>query len=121
MSDVVDIDELPPLQQGVVPDTDVLGDVVADFVAAAGQWPHRSAIVHNGVAITYRELAERIRLTALRYRAGGFCDDGSTGLIGALVSHTPSAVEHLLGILLARATYCPIDAAHPAARKQATA
>ena len=105
----------------VLADTDVVGDVVADFVAAARDWPHRAAIVHNGNAITYRDLAERVRLTALRYRVRGFGADGPPGLIGALVSHTPAVAEHLLGILQARATYCPIDAALPVARKQALA
>lgn len=122
MDDVIDTYELSPLQQGVaVPDTDVVGDVMADFAAASGDWPHRPAIVHNGVAITYRDLAERVRLTALRYRVGRFAADAPSGLIGALVSHTPAVVEHLLGILQARATYCPIDAALPVARKQTLA
>ena len=85
------------------------------------EWPHRPAIVHNGAAITYRDLAERVRLTALRYRASGFAADGPSGLIGALVSHTPAVVEHLLGILQARAAYCPIDASLPVARKEALA
>jgi amino acid adenylation domain-containing protein len=114
MSDVVDFNALPPLQEGA-------GDVVSDLLATARQWPHRPAIVHDGIEITYGELAGSIRLTALRYRAGGFCTGASPHLIGAMVAHTPSAVEHLFGILLAGATYCPIDAAHPAARKQATA
>jgi amino acid adenylation domain-containing protein len=104
-----------------VPDTDVVGDVVADFAAAAGDWPHRPAIVHNWGAITYRDLAERVRLTALRYGVRRFAADGPSGLIGALVSHTPAVADHLLGILQARATYCPIDAALPVARKQALA
>ena len=103
------------------PDTDSLGDVVADFSAAARDWSHRSAIVHNGNAITYRDLAERVRLTALGYRVRRFSADGPPGLIGALVSHTPTVVEHLLGILRACATYCPIDAALPVARKEALA
>jgi amino acid adenylation domain-containing protein len=103
------------------PDTDVVGDVIADFAVAARDWPHRAAIVHNGTAITYRDLAERIRLTGLRYRASRFGADEPSGLIGALVSHTPAVVEHLLGILQARGTYCPIDAALPVARKRALA
>lgn len=94
---------------------------MADFVAAARDWSHRPAIVHHGVTITYRDLAERVRLTALRYRASGFSADGTSSLIGALVSHTPGAVEQLLGILQAGATYCPIDTSFPAARRQATA
>jgi amino acid adenylation domain-containing protein len=104
-----------------VPDTDVVGDVIADFAAAARDWPHRPAIVQNGTAIIYRDLAERVRLTGLCYRARRFAADGPAGLIGALVSHTPAVVEHLIGILQARATYCPIDAELPAARKQALA
>src|SRR5882757_2029574 len=104
-----------------VPDTDLVGDVVADFAAAAGDWPLHPAVEHNGAAITYRDLAERVRLTALRYRVRRFAADGPSGLIGALVSHTPAVVEHLLGILQARATYCPIDAALPVTRKQAIA
>jgi amino acid adenylation domain-containing protein len=103
------------------PDGDVDGDVIADFAVASRDWPHHAAIVHNGTAITYRDLAERIRLTGLRYRASRFGDDQPSGLIGALVSHTPAVVEHLFGILQAGATYCPIDAALPAARKQALA
>ena len=107
---------------GVVsPDVDVVGDVITDFATAAGDWPHHPAIVHNGTAISYRDLAERVRLAGLRYRASRFGTDGPSGLIGALVSHTPAAVEHLLGILQARATYCPIDAALPVGRKQAIA
>ena len=100
---------------------DIIGDVVADFAAAARDWPHRPAVVHNRAAITYRELAERVELTVLRYRASGFASDGLTGLIGALVSHTPAVVEHLLGILQAGATYCPIDTALPVARQQTLA
>jgi amino acid adenylation domain-containing protein len=104
-----------------IPDTDHVGDVVADFAGAARDWPHRPAIVQNGTAITYQDLAERVRITASRYRARRFSVDGPSGLIGALVSHTPAVVDHLLGILQARATYCPIDAALPVARKQALA
>lgn len=104
-----------------VPDTDIVGDVVADFAAAARDWPHRPAIVHNGIAIAYRELIERVRLIASRHRARGFGADEPSGLIGALVTHTPSVVEHLLGTLGAGATYCPIDAALPDVRKQALA
>ncbi|WP_232425682.1 AMP-binding protein [Mycobacterium sp. JS623] len=94
---------------------------MADFAAAARDWPHRPAMVHNGSAITYRDLAERVRLTASRYRLRRFTADGPSGLIGTLVSHTPAVGEHLLGILQAGATYCPIDAALPVARKEALA
>ncbi len=102
-------------------ETDVVGDVVADFGAAAADWPHRTAIVHNGISSSYHDLAGRVRQTALRYRATGFGADGSPGMIGALVSHTPAVAEHLLGILRAGAVYCPIDAALPVTRRQTLA
>src|SRR6476619_557315 len=105
----------------VLADTDVVGDVVADFVAAARDWSHRAAIEHNGTVITYRDLAERVRRTGLHYRATRFDADAPSDLVGVLVSHTPAVVEHLFGILQAGATYCPIDAALPVARKQALA
>jgi len=102
-------------------DTDIAGDVVADFVTAAGDRPQGAAIVHNGSVITYRDLADRVRTTALRYRELGFGADTPSGRVGVLVSHTPAVIDQLLGILHARAAYCPIDAALPVARTQALA
>ncbi|CAN5340129.1 hypothetical protein BH09ACT7_BH09ACT7_06160 [soil metagenome] len=103
------------------PDTDIVGDVAADFAAATRGWPARPAITHNGASITYRELAERVGFTAARCEARGFGVDEASSLMGVLVSHTPAVVEYLLGILQAGATYCPVDAALPAARKRALA
>jgi amino acid adenylation domain-containing protein len=97
------------------------GDVVADFTTAAQDWPHRPAIVHNGTAVSYSELEQRVRNNASCYRARGFGAGGSSSMVGALVSHKPAVIEHLLGILGAGATYCPIDAALPVARKEALA
>lgn len=105
----------------VVTDVDLVGDVVADFVAAAREWPDRPAILFNGAAISYQAFEERVRLAAARYGALRSSADGQSGLVAALVSHTPDAAEHLLGILASSATYCPIDTALPAARKQALA
>jgi amino acid adenylation domain-containing protein len=110
-----------PGTDNAAPDTDVVGDVVSDFAAAALEWPDRTAIASGGTAITYRELEQRVRLCASRYRARGYGANRPAGLIGALVSHTPAMAAHLLGILHAGATYCPIDAALPVARKQTIA
>jgi amino acid adenylation domain-containing protein len=96
-------------------------DVTVDFATAAREWHDRPAVVHDGVPTTYRDLAERVRHTARRYQERRQGADGPSGLIGAVVSHTPATVEHLLGILEAGAAYCPIDAALPAARKEALA
>lgn len=97
------------------------GDIVGDFGVAARTWPQLPAILHNGVAMTYQELAERVGSTAAGYRARGYGADGRAQLIGALVSPAPAVVVHLLGILQAGAAYCPIDASLPEARKQALA
>lgn len=97
---------------------DLTGDVAADFVAAARYGGELPAIVDNGSAISYRDLAERVRCTALRYRDLRSGVDGPDGMSGALVWSTPTVVEHLLGILQAGDTYCPIDAALPDARKR---
>ncbi|QRY46312.1 AMP-binding protein [Mycolicibacterium boenickei] len=104
-----------------IADTDIDADVVADFLAAARDWAYRAAIVHNGSPISYRELAERVRSTALRCRLRRSGRGGATGRVGVLVSHHPAVVEHLLGTLRAGATYCPIDAALPVARRHSLA
>ncbi|MDX1889953.1 AMP-binding protein [Mycolicibacterium sp. 050158] len=103
----------------VLPDAGV-DDLMADFASAVADGPDRIAVVHDGTAVTYRELAERIHHVAWRARAHRLAA-GSSGRIGATVSHTPAVVEHLLGILEAGATYCPIDDALPDGRKRALA
>lgn len=77
--------------------------------------------MHNGSAISYREFAGRVRGTARRYRSVGIDADGSVGPIGALVAPEPAVGQHLLAILQARATYCPIDATQPIARQEVLA
>ncbi|BBY99840.1 AMP-binding protein [Mycolicibacterium fallax] len=95
--------------------------MITDFTAAARAWPDRTAVVHNGSAISYREFAGRVRGTARRYRSVGIDADGSVGPIGALVAPEPAVGQHLLAILQARATYCPIDATQPIARQEVLA
>lgn len=93
-----------------------IAGVVSDFAATVRVWPYRPATVFNGTAVSYQELAARVRANALHYRT---CVARTPSrLIGVEVSHTPAVVEHLLGILQAGATFCPIDAALPDARKQ---
>lgn len=100
-------------------DDDVADDAVTDFVAAARDLPDGTAIVHNGTTITYRDLADRVRGTAAQYRTGAPLTSGVPGRIGVLATHTPALVVHLLGILHAGGTYCPIDAALPDRRQYA--
>ncbi|MCV7418955.1 AMP-binding protein [Mycobacterium yunnanensis] len=103
-----------------VPADDAVDDVVADFVAAVGDRRRDCAVVHDGAAVTYGDLAARVEVAAAHYRLHRTGSDAAD-LVGVLVSHTPAVVEHLLGVLQAGATYCPIDATLPAARKNALA
>ncbi|KWX66498.1 AMP-binding protein [Mycobacterium sp. NAZ190054] len=97
-------------------------DVVEDFTAAACRWSERTAVVYNGTATSYRDFAQRVHRTAPRCGTGDLgAAKNPSGLIGVLVSHDPAVAEHLLGILQADATYCPVDAASPAGRRQAVA
>jgi amino acid adenylation domain-containing protein len=74
--------------------------------------------VHNGISTTYRTLAERVRSVSQSYaRELGVANESKR--IAVSVSHTPAMAEHLLGIMQAGATYCPIDAALPDGRRQA--
>lgn len=104
----------------VVARRDIVGDVVTDFAAAVCDWPKHPAVVHNDTTVTYRELAARVRDTALRYRACGVVPirgDEPSVRIGTVVTHTPAVAEHLLGVLAAGGAYCPIDAALPGSRQ----
>lgn len=98
----------------------VNGDVVADFTEAVRHWPHRTAVDHNGATLTYGAIAERVGDASSHYQLHR-TRTGAEDLIGALVSHTPGVIDHLLGALTAGAAYCPIDATLPAARKNALA
>ena len=100
-------------------DTISASDLLADFEAAAREWPDLPAIMDHGSTITYQELAVRVSRAAARCRARGYGSDGPFSMAGTLVTHTPAAVENMLGILKAGAAYCPIDATLPTARKQA--
>lgn len=95
-------------------------DVVADFDEVVERRSGHPAIVHNGMVMSYRELAQRVRWASDRYRRCGPGPDRS-GVVGTLVSHTPAAAVQLLGALSAGAAYCPIDAAVPHRRRRTLA
>lgn len=88
-------------------------DVIDDFTAATDEGPDRTAIVHNGKAVTYREFEQHVTEIASACRLPRVA---GADRIAALVSHTPSAAATLLGVLSAGLTYCPIDGALPAER-----
>jgi nonribosomal peptide synthetase protein VioO len=68
--------------------------------------------VHDGVTITYGELAAGVTEVAARLgeRPGVVCVD---------VTRTPDTITALLGVWLAGGTYCPLDPAFPPERRTA--
>ncbi|WP_234322742.1 amino acid adenylation domain-containing protein [Streptomyces sp. NRRL S-350] len=84
------------------------------FSDIARRNPRRPAIVHNGHALSYGRLLESAN--ALATRLGP-----DPGAVAVPAVHAPETVVALLGVLTAGGTYCPVDPAFPAARRQAMA
>jgi acyl-coenzyme A synthetase/AMP-(fatty) acid ligase len=87
-------------------------EVVETFVAAAAANAARPAIVSNGNTITYRELQAAVEEVADRLGR-------SPGVVGVPAGHTVETIAALFGVWRAGGTYCPIDPAFPAQRREA--
>jgi nonribosomal peptide synthetase protein VioO len=85
--------------------------LIEAFLHAAAAHPGRPAIVHNGQAIRYAELADAVWAVADLIGP-------SPGAVGVAATHSPGTVAALLGIWAAGGTYCPVDPAFPAPRRQ---
>ncbi|MFF2075980.1 AMP-binding protein [Kitasatospora sp. NPDC058162] len=92
----------------------VAPDLIDVFRDIARRNPRRPAIVHHGPALTYGRLLESAN--ALATRLGP-----EPGTVAVPAVHAPETVVALLGVLTAGGTYCPVDPAFPAARRQAMA
>ncbi|MDG4765018.1 amino acid adenylation domain-containing protein [Solwaraspora sp. WMMD406] len=90
----------------------VADDLVALFRRSARRHPDRTAIVHNGQPMTYAELDAAVDRVADQLGP-------NPGVIGVWTSRSPDTIVHLLGVLAAGGTYCPIDRAYPAERRDA--
>jgi len=88
-------------------DTD---DLVAAFGRAAATHRDRPAVVSGRGTLTYGELEALARETAQRLGT-------APGTVGVLARHDADTVVALLGVWLAGGTYCPIDPAFPASRR----
>src|SRR5262245_3867117 len=85
---------------------------VHGFLAAAQRDPDHPAIVHDGVTITYAELAAGVKEVAARL-------GNRPGVVGVDVARTSDTIATLLGVWLAGGTYCPLDPAFPPERRAA--
>lgn len=90
-------------------------DLVEACLEFADSHPERSAIVHNGHAMSYSSLA-----ASAEKLAHGLTQDlgPDPGTVGVLATHAPGTVVAMLGIWAAGGTYCPIDPAFPARRRE---
>ncbi|MGA5299641.1 amino acid adenylation domain-containing protein [Nucisporomicrobium flavum] len=85
--------------------------VATEVLRAAERHADAPAIVHNGAVTTYGELIGRAQAVAAGLTAG------ETVAVPAV--RGVELIVDFLGVLLAGATYCPIDPALPAARRTA--
>jgi nonribosomal peptide synthetase protein VioO len=85
--------------------------LIEAFLGVAATYPERPAIVHNGQAIRYAEMAQAA--WAVADLVGP-----SPGAVGVPATHSPGTIATMLGIWLAGGTYCPVDPAFPAQRRQ---
>jgi nonribosomal peptide synthetase protein VioO len=84
----------------------------AGFLAAATTFPDRVAVAGPGCELRYAELHARVRAVASRLGP-------RPGVVGVHATHSPETITSLLGVWAAGGTYCPVDPAFPAPRRQA--
>ncbi|MBN8727811.1 MAG: amino acid adenylation domain-containing protein [Xanthomonadales bacterium] len=82
-------------------------------LARAAEIPARTAIRCGGAALSYAELAARVRAISTALAARGI---GAGDLVGIALQRGPDLVASALGVLAAGAGYVPLDPAFPAAR-----
>lgn len=85
--------------------------LIETFLGVAATYPERPAIVHNGQPIRYAEMAQAV--WAVADLVGP-----SPGAVGVPATHSPGTIATMLGIWVAGGTYCPVDPAFPAQRRQ---
>ncbi|MGW0747990.1 amino acid adenylation domain-containing protein, partial [Streptomyces sp. NPDC002587] len=94
------------------PATPTLG---AAFTAVARAHPHRTALVHRDLRISYAELAGRAG--AVAGRLAGRLEPGE--LVGIHARRSPETIAALLGTVLAGGAYLPLDPEAPDSRTRA--
>jgi nonribosomal peptide synthetase protein VioO len=87
-------------------------EVVEGFLSAAADRPGHTAIVENGRRLTYAGLRERAVEQARRL-------DPHPGVVGVPATHSAQTIIDLLAVWIAGGTYCPVDPAFPAKRRDA--
>src|SRR5262245_32683549 len=73
----------------------------------------RPAIVDNGRVVSYGELRGLVATVARRL------GDAPPGVVGVSATHSLETIVGLYGVWAAGGTYCPVDPAFPAPRRDA--
>ncbi|MBK3497453.1 amino acid adenylation domain-containing protein, partial [Viridibacillus sp. YIM B01967] len=76
--------------------------------------PDQTAVIHNGLSLTYRQLNEKANALGQRLRNLGI---GPEDIVGLLVDRSIEMFIGTLGILKAGGAYLPMDPDYPAERK----
>jgi amino acid adenylation domain-containing protein len=85
-------------------------DPLTRFLAVAGAVPERAAITRHGSTVTYAELCAGALAVAE-------CLGDRPGVVGVLATRSARTVAALLGVWVAKGTWCPIDPAYPLPRQ----
>lgn len=80
------------------------------FENQAKKMPHNTAIIHNGVSITFSELNEKANQLAYYLRDKGI---GPKTLVGIYTHTSPDMIVALLAVLKAGGAYVPVDTLYP--------
>ncbi len=83
------------------------------FEARAAAQPHATALVHEGVTLSYGELNRRANRLAHHLIAAGA---GSEDRVAVCLERGPDMIVAMLAILKAGAAYVPLDTSYPAER-----
>jgi amino acid adenylation domain-containing protein len=87
----------------------------APFLDAARRFPEQLAVVDGEQAVTYLELAQRVRAAALHLRRGGVAPGDRVGI---LLERSIDAVVALYASLALGAVYVPFDSRWPPLRRR---
>jgi len=86
--------------------------LVDAFSRVVERSPDLPAIIHNGQTLSYSTVDAAMWTVADHLGP-------NPGVVGVLATHSPGTVVGMLGVWAAGGTYCPIDPAFPAQRRQA--
>ncbi|GAA2477046.1 amino acid adenylation domain-containing protein [Streptomyces longisporus] len=99
--------------QGEAPADTQADTLPALFARQAARTPHATAVIHDGIRLTYAELDARAEQLARLLAARGA---GPERLVALALPRSPDLVVAILAVLRTGAAYVPLDPEYPAER-----